>query len=254
MNDRSRFASEDLFADLRRALSGDRVANLHADVDLDLRRRERIGVPEIILATGKRTEQVLEFTATMLERNGRALISRVDDATHAAVADRFAPDHLVERPDRSSVVRVAHRNSDPPECHGSIAVFTAGTSDLPLAGEVRLVAEELGCTVQVHPDTGVAGLHRLIEPLSRAIDSGTDCIVVIAGMDGALPSVISGLSPVPVIGLPSSTGYGFGGNGEAALMTMLQSCAPGLTVVNIDNSIGAAVAAARIARLSAEQR
>ena len=116
------------------------------------------------------------------------------------------------------------------------------------------MAEEMGCTVTIARDAGVAGLHRIVGPLRTMADDDVDVIIVAAGMDGALPSVIAGLVPVPVIGLPISTGYGFGGNGDAALGSMLQSCAPGLAVVNIDNGIGAGAVAALIANRAAEAR
>ena len=116
------------------------------------------------------------------------------------------------------------------------------------------MAREMGVDVLRASDVGVAGLHRLVQPLREIVTAGVDCIVVAAGMDGALPSVVAGLVDVPVIGLPVSVGYGYGGNGEAALMTMLQSCAPGITVVNIDNGIGAGSTAALIANRMAAAR
>ena len=133
-------------------------------------------------------------------------------------------------------------------------MFAAGASDWPAADEARVVAEEMGCEVSLAVDVGVAGLHRLIRPLKVALDQDIDVIVVAAGMDGALPSVVAGLVSVPVIGLPTSTGYGHGGNGEAALMNMLQSCAPGLTVVNIDNGVGAGASAGLIANAAGRER
>ena len=123
-----------------------------------------------------------------------------------------------------------------------------------MAAEAALVALEMGATVLEAWDVGVAGLHRLIEPLERFADEGVDVIVVAAGMDGALPSVVAGLVDVPVIGLPTSIGYGFGSGGIGALTTMLQSCAPGLVVVNIDNGIGAGSTAALIANRAANSR
>ena len=130
---------------------------------------------------------------------------------------------------------------------GRVGVISAGTSDIPVAAEASLMAREMGATVEEVWDVGVAGLHRLVRPLERIVALGVDVIVVAAGMDGALPSVVSGLVAVPVIGLPTSVGYGFGGGGIGALTTMLQSCSPGLVVVNIDNGIGAGATAALIA-------
>ena len=137
---------------------------------------------------------------------------------------------------------------------GHVGVISAGTSDIPVAEEAVLIAEEMGCRVTCIYDVGVAGLHRLIGPLHDLLANEVDAIVVAAGMDGALPSVVAGLVPVPVIGLPTSIGYGMGGKGIAALLSMLQTCAPGLSVVNIDNGIGAGITAALIANRVAQTR
>jgi pyridinium-3,5-biscarboxylic acid mononucleotide synthase len=135
-----------------------------------------------------------------------------------------------------------------------VGVITAGSSDAPIAVEASLMAREMGIEVTIVRDVGVAGIHRLVEPLEQLMAEDVDAIVVAAGMDGALPSVVSGLVPVPVIGLPTSIGYGYGGEGVGALMAMLQSCAPGLAVVNIDNGIGAGATAALIANRAAAMR
>ena len=135
-----------------------------------------------------------------------------------------------------------------PEPGGCIGLLTAGTADIPVAEEAAMVMTHMGCRVERGYDTGVAGVHRLLEPLTRMIESGADVFVVVAGMEGALPSVVAGLVDVPVIGVPTSTGYGLGGDGTAALYSILQSCSPGLMAVNIDNGVGAGAAAALIAR------
>ena len=135
-----------------------------------------------------------------------------------------------------------------------MGILSAGTSDIPIAAEASLIAAEMGATVLEAWDVGVAGLHRLVSPLERFAAAEVDVIVVAAGMDGALPSVVAGLVDVPVIGLPTSVGYGLGAGGVGALTTMLQSCAPGLVVVNIDNGIGAGSTAALIANRSAAGR
>jgi NCAIR mutase (PurE)-related protein len=136
-----------------------------------------------------------------------------------------------------------------------VGLLTAGASDAPAADEAAFVAAEMGCRVVRADDVGVAGLHRLEAPLRRLRDERSDAIIVAAGMDGALPSVVSGLVEVPVIGLPTSVGYGLGGGGLAALLSMLQTCAPGLVVVNIDNGVGAGATAALFAnRVAAARR
>lgn len=136
-----------------------------------------------------------------------------------------------------------------------MGILAAGTADVPYAEQASVIAEEMGCETSVVYDVGVAGLHRLVAPLRRLIsDERVDVLIVAAGMDGALPSVVAGLVDVPVIGLPTSAGYGLAGRGVAAILAMLQTCAPGLSVVNIDNGIGAGASAARIANRVAAAR
>jgi pyridinium-3,5-biscarboxylic acid mononucleotide synthase len=253
VSDTTRRRSDDVFADLVAALNADPNGAGDGFARLDYGRRGRTGVPEIILAAGKTEQQVLELAERMLARTDRVLISRVEAGLAAKIRNRFSS-HTTEYHERASMVRIASHRSRISETGGAIAIFTAGTSDVPLAEEAGLVAEEMGCSVRIIADVGVAGLHRVIQPLRQVLDGGFDVIIVVAGMDGALPSVVSGLSPIPVIGLPSSVGYGFGGRGEAALMSMLQTCSPGLSVVNIDNSVGAAAAAATIANAVASAR
>jgi NCAIR mutase (PurE)-related protein len=142
----------------------------------------------------------------------------------------------------------------PPRPGGRVGLVTAGTSDVPVAEEAVAVAREMGCLVSTAYDVGVAGLHRLFGPLRAMLEDGLDAVVVAAGMDGALPSVVAGLVDAPVIGLPVSVGYGLGGRGEAALLSMLQTCAPGLVVVNVDNGVGAGATAGLIARRAALAR
>jgi NCAIR mutase (PurE)-related protein len=156
--------------------------------------------------------------------------------------------------EQARAVVVARPGVPAPSTGGRIGVITAGTSDVPVAAEAALMAREMGVEVFEARDVGVAGLHRLVRPLELMADAGVDCIVVAAGMDGALPSVVAGLVAVPVIGLPTSVGYGHGGQGEGALTSMLQTCAPGLVVVNIDNGIGAGATAALIANRVAAAR
>jgi hypothetical protein len=131
---------------------------------------------------------------------------------------------------------------------GKVGVLAAGSSDIGVAEEARAVAEAMGCEVLTSYDVGVAALHRVLEPVKRMVEEGVDALVVVAGMEGALPTVVSGLTDVPVIGVPTSVGYGYGAKGEAALMGMLQSCSPGLAVVNIDNGVGAGAIVALISR------
>lgn len=214
----------------------------------DTERTARTGLPEIILAESKSIAQNLDIAATLLEREGRAMLSRVSADLLAALNERF-PEQV--EPGGSGAMVVVRSPGHRVTLHGGrVGILTAGTSDLAAAEEAATVCREMGCAVQMACDVGVAGLHRLAEPLETMLhgaDGPVDVLIVAAGMDGALPSVVAGLVGVPVIGLPTSNGYGLGGDGVAALLSMLQCCAPGLAVVNIDNGIGAGAMAARIA-------
>lgn len=220
----------------------------------DLDREYRKGVPEVLLARGKRHEDLLAIAREFVDRTGRAIISRVDDSLAAKLHAEFADCTLSEH-HPSKMVVVKRKDYQLRLTGGKVGVITAGTSDVPVAEEARIVAAEMGCETYAVYDVGVAGIHRLFKPLKALLeDSKVDALVVAAGMDGALPSVVAGLVDVPVIGLPTSVGYGLGGDGVAALMSMLQTCSPGLTVVNIDNGVGAGATAALIANRVARAR
>ncbi|MDQ2786008.1 MAG: nickel pincer cofactor biosynthesis protein LarB, partial [Chloroflexota bacterium] len=248
-----RRAAPDPFDALRAALrleaAEEPAINETYPVRLDTGREARLGVPEVIYAPGKSPNNLVEAVRGLLASRGRVIVSRVDDAHTALLRARF-PDALVQIGDGMRTARVTTEAYDEPFAGGQVGIVTAGTSDLPAADEARVMAEAMGCVVRLVADVGVAGLHRLFPPLISLLEWGADALIVAAGMDGALPSVIAGLVPLPVIGLPTMIGYGAGGQGEAALLAMLQTCAPGLTVVNIDNGIGAGIAAARIANQS----
>lgn len=225
----------------------DPILHIDSFASIDLLRQQRTGMPEVIYAINKTTEQTLAIVAGMLARNGRVLVSRAQPETVAALCAIYPADMLTcGTADR--IITIANPTSTIPAQGGHVGIIAAGTSDLPAADEAAAICHELGCVVHRVTDVGVAGLHRLFAPLRQLLTVPVDVIIVAAGMDGALPSVITGLVDVPVIGLPTAVGYGFGGAGHAALGTMLQSCAPGITVVNIDNGVGAGAAAARIAR------
>ena len=137
---------------------------------------------------------------------------------------------------------------------GRVAILTAGSSDRPAAAQAGTMLIEMGCEVRTYHDMGVAGLHRLVRPLRDALSFDPDALIVAAGMDGVLPGVVAGLVALPIVALPTSTGYGFGGDGIGAMTTMMQACAPGVAVVNIDNGIGAGIMAGLIANRAAAQR
>src|SRR5215213_4394018 len=216
---------------------------------LDLGRRARKGVPEIVYARGKTLEQVVRICGILLASTERVIVSAVSPETLAKL-QRSLPQTSVRSAGRAVVVG----SGEPAPSGGRVAAMSAGTSDLPVLEEAVAVAREMGVAVKSFNDVGVAGLHRLAEPLEELRAFDPDCVVVAAGMEGALPSVVSGLVAVPVIGLPTSTGYGLGGDGTAAILGMLGSCSPGLSVVNVDNGVGAGATAALIANRAARHR
>ncbi len=218
----------------------------------DLRREDRTGAPEVIFASGKDHDQIDALVATFLEQKGRAIVSRVSDTSANALVAKYLG--FETKYCRRAQMLVLRSDTFRVPTGGNVGIITAGTSDLPVAEQAKFIAEEMGCTVTLTSDVGVAGIHRLFGPLQGMLDANVDVIVVAAGMDGALPSVVSGLVDLPVIGVPTSTGYGIGGRGLAALLSMLQTCAPGLSVVNVDNGVGAGVTAALIANRVARAR
>jgi hypothetical protein len=212
---------------------------------LDVSRAARKGVPEVVFAEGKTEDQVVAIVERFLDHSPVVLCSRVEPSQAAALA--AAHHGSVDWDERSRVVVVRRAGAPPLQERGVVGILAAGTSDLGVAGEAVAMCRAMDVKVISAFDVGVAGLHRLAGPLDEMRAAGVAAVVVAAGMEGALPSVVSGLVDVPVIGLPTSTGYGLGGRGEAALLGMLQSCSPGLVVVNIDNGIGAGATAALIA-------
>src|SRR5438034_3081962 len=207
----------------------------------DLHRELRQGAPEAVLAEGKTPEQVAAIARALLEGGaGSVLVTRADAATRRAVRE------LADDAQEHELARLVWIARAVPAVRGTVAMVSGGTSDGPVLHEARVRAELLGTEVVVHEDVGVAGLHRLapvLPDLERA-----DCVVVVAGMDGALVSVVGGLAAAPVIGVPTSVGYGSAEGGRTALNTMLCSCAAGVAVVGIDDGFGAGTIAARIAR------
>jgi NCAIR mutase (PurE)-related protein len=210
----------------------------------DAARETRRGVPEAVLAEGKTPEEVATLAEAAIETTGRVLVTRVDDDDVAAVTDGLS-DATVEYDERARTLVVHAPEFDPPSVSATVAVVTAGTSDATAAGEASVLAREIGATIERVDDVGVAHLGRILDNLDTL--RAADVAIVAAGREGALPTVVAGLVDTPVIGLPVSTGYGFGGDGEAALGGMLQSCTA-LSVVNVDSGFTAGVQAGLIAR------
>jgi NCAIR mutase (PurE)-related protein len=237
---------------LNQLLNGEQSSSV-LEIRPDPHREQRKGAPEVIFGETKETSQIIAMAQGLLAGSGRAIISRIPQQSLAPVQEAFrAYTVRIREPARAMVIyRPDYVRK---YTGGHVGVISAGTSDIPIAEEAALIAEEMGCRVTCIYDVGVAGLHRLMEPLRALLSDEVDAIIVAAGMDGALPSVVAGLVPVPVIGLPTSIGYGMGGKGVAALLAMLQTCAPGLSVVNIDNGVGAGITAALIANRVAQAR
>ena len=227
--------------------AADRLATLpfedlgHARVDHH--RSLRTGLPEVIYAAGKTQEQTAAIFASMVADGVDVLATRVDADTAAALL-RAHPEAV-----HSSMGRVVSLRKRPLKELGHVAVVCAGTSDLPVAEEAAITAETFGARVNRLYDVGVAGLHRLLAVRSELLTA--QAVIVCAGMEGALPSVVGGLVGVPVIAVPTSVGYGASFGGVTAMLGMLNSCSPNVTVVNIDNGFGAAYTAVLIARAAA---
>ena len=237
---------------LRRVAAGEIPADAAADAlavspleelgfaTIDHHRAVRHGFPEVILAAGKTTDQVVAIAERIAVRGDGFLVTRADASAREAVLERIP---AAEANDLGRTVYLAP-DKEVPQGTGTVLVVTAGTSDLPVAEEAAVTLRALGNCVERLTDVGVAGIHRLLsrsDLLTRA-----SVVIVVAGMEGALPSVVGGIVRVPVIAVPTSVGYGASFGGIAALLGMLNSCAAGVTVVNIDNGFGAAYAASRI--------
>ena len=231
-------------------LSKPAVSKVGDVANLDLERASRCGMPEIVLAEGKDTDSLVKIMHNFVHAAGRCVASRITpEQTEAVCAAR--PDGVTAEYREAGNILILTDGTVPAPSGGKVAILTAGTSDIRVAEEARAIAEEMGADVVTAYDVGVAGIHRLFPALEKV--SGADVYVVCAGREGTLPSVVAGLVDRPVIGVPVSTGYGYMGHGQAALASMLQSCAV-ITVVNIDAGFTAGAFAARTAALIAEAR
>jgi NCAIR mutase (PurE)-related protein len=213
---------------------------------VDLQRAARTGFPEVIFGAGKTPDQVAKIAEQILRRENHLLVTRIT-LNHFSELQKIAPDATHHELARCITVS----RQETPKRAGLIAVVCAGTSDLPVAEEAAITADIMGNTVARISDVGVAGLHRLlarIEEIRRA-----NVIIVVAGMEGALPSVVAGLVDRPIVAVPTSIGYGANFGGLSALLAMLNSCGSGVTVVNIDNGFGAGFAASQINRLASHE-
>jgi len=230
---------------IRRELKIDGYEKVADIAKLDTARLQRAGIPEVLLAEGKNPDDLVAIVEAQLRAEGRTVLTRVS-AQQLQTLKHFD----VEWHSRARIALVGKKPQfERPS--GLVGVVCAGTADIAVAEEARIVAEEFGCEAITSYDVGVAGIHRLYPELLKLIDA--DVLIVLAGREGALPTVVAGLTDIPVIGVPVSTGYGFGGRGEAALLAMLQSCSV-LAVVNVDAGFVAGAFAAKIARRIAHSR
>ncbi len=212
-----------------------------AEARVDHHRALRCGFPEVIFCQGKTAEQVSSIAQELLRRSEVVLATRASAAQYQALARRIDDARWIEIPG----LIVIDRRQDPP-VEGHVVVASAGTADMPVAEEAAVSAEVMGCRVTRLYDVGVAGVHRALAHTDTL--RSARCVIAVAGMEGALPSLVAGLVDVPVVAVPTSVGYGANFGGVSALLTMLNSCAGGIGVVNIDNGFGAAVLATRINR------
>ena len=207
---------------------------------IDTHRNIRKGYPETIFCKGKTISQILGILENMLRDNKNILLTKADEKIYNAVRERY-PEAIY-----NEVAKTIVFQREKLEPVGKILIITAGTSDIPVAEEAAVTIELMGCNVEKIYDVGAAGVHRLLDIMDKLMDASV--VIVIAGMDGVLPSIVGGLSDKPVIAVPTSIGYGAGFNGIAPLLTMLNSCAEGVVVVNIDNGFGAGYFASIITR------
>lgn len=231
--------------DAEKLLSLYAIEHIEEFAKIDINREVRRGVPEVIYAENKSFNEIKRIATRVLKKNNFVVISRIKDKDVKKVADSLKDYNI--RVGKYSNTILAYKDHIKKE-YGPIGVITAGTSDIKVAEEAEFILEAMNCKVIKGYDIGVAGIHRLFPTLKKIVEEDADAVIVVAGMEGALASIVTALVNIPVIGVPTSIGYGFGANGYGALASMLQSCTFGLAVVNIDNGIGAGAFAGLIAR------
>lgn len=212
---------------------------------IDIGRKYRKGIPEVIFAERKQLDEVKKIVQKVLARADSVLVSRIPKQDYTKVLSFAKKNKFKVKDGKNTTTLLLYKKIR--TTGGKIGIITAGTSDIGVAEEARLTCEAMSCSCVCSYDVGIAGMHRMFPVIKKFIQEDVDVIIVAAGMEGALASVVSSLVDVPVIGVPTSVGYGYGEKGVAALASMLQSCSLGLSVVNIDNGIGAGAVAANIA-------
>lgn len=240
--------------DAEKLLKATTIEEVGEFAKLDLFRKHRTGILEVIYAENKTPKVMLEIIHSFIQKNKFAIISRYTEEQKTLILNEFENinEFEVVSHELAKIIILKEKGFQFEKKGGIVGIITAGSSDIPVAEEAKVIAESMGCLVISSYDLGIAGIHRIFNPLSEMIKSGVHVIIVCAGMEGTLPGVVAALVDVPVIGVPISSGYGLGEKGIGALTTMLQSCSPGLLVVNIDNGFGAGASAALIANKIAE--
>ena len=214
---------------------------------IDVGRKNRRGIPEVIFAENKQLEEIKKIIQKTLKKSNSVLVSRIKESDYKKIISYSKKINVKKDEGKNSTSILFYKKSIKSK-FGKVAILCAGTSDIGIAEEARLMCKAMNCETISNYDIGVAGIHRLFPVLKELISKDVDVIITVAGMEGALATVVSSLVEVPVVGVPSSVGYGYGRKGVAALAAMLQSCALGMSVVNIDNGIGAGAVAANICR------
>ncbi|MFX1375293.1 MAG: nickel pincer cofactor biosynthesis protein LarB [Promethearchaeota archaeon] len=232
-----------------RLLKANHIEEVRDLARLDIFRQTRTGTPEVIFAQNKDSQMIIEIAKKFLDSKQFAIISRFSEDQKILINTTFGKSEKfnLNFSDLGKIVVIKKKSYEFPKKGGIVGIITAGSSDIPIAIEAEVIAKAMGCKVITTYDVGIAGIHRIFTPLSEMIKKGVHIIIVCAGMEGTLPGLVAALVDVPVIGVPISSGYGMGEKGKGALITMLQSCSPGLLVVNIDNGFGAGASAAIIA-------
>lgn len=219
---------------------------------MDTSRKLRRGIPEVIFAEKKEFFDLKKIILATTSKSDATLVSRIQKDHYKKILSFSRKNKLKIHTGKNTTTILFSKKLS--STGGKVGILTAGTSDVGVAEEARLVCEAMGCQCFCSYDIGIAGIHRLFPIIKKLIRSDVDAIIVVAGMEGALASVVSSLVDIPVIGVPSSVGYGYGEKGVAALASMLQSCTLGLSVVNIDNGIGAGAFAANVANRSVRKK
>ncbi len=230
-------------------LKADNILEFEEIAKMDIERNERTGFPEAIFAPSKDYEDLLLIIKKYIEnRNDELIVTKLSYERYEKLLNDLSDIKSVFDYNKRAQILVIRKKIKKENPIAKIGIITAGTSDINIAEEARVIVEEGGCEAITSYDIGVAGIHRLFPQIAHMVKEGVRVFIVCAGMEGALPSVVAGLVDVPVIGVPTSVGYGVGEGGRVALDAMLQSCAPGIAVVNIDNGFGAGVFALTIVK------